>query len=29
MFPRAGLNDQEKEIVLKFLEANAKDAGPM
>ncbi len=29
MFPRAGLNDQEKDIVLKFLEANAKDAGPM
>ena len=26
MFPRAGLNDKEKLIVLGFLEENAKDA---
>ncbi|MCP3869031.1 MAG: molybdopterin-dependent oxidoreductase [Gammaproteobacteria bacterium] len=26
MFPRAGLNDQEKLVVLGFLEKNAKDA---
>lgn len=26
MFPRAGLNDEEKLVVIGFLEANAKDA---
>ena len=26
MFPRAGLNDTERKLVLQFLEMNAKDA---
>ncbi|MNJ75838.1 hypothetical protein D3C77_730010 [compost metagenome] len=26
MFPRAGLNDGEQQLVLKFLSENAKDA---
>lgn len=26
MFPRAGLSDTERKLVLQFLEMNAKDA---
>jgi trimethylamine-N-oxide reductase (cytochrome c) len=29
MFPRAGLDDAQKKIVLEFLEKNAKDAAAM